>query len=98
MHVLLCKVVVRIIDLKIMEQKGQPKSTEMIPIFFFTLIIQLCINKTKDVLHTNCIALCKTSNMGQHYTIRWLHEKGTFINRIGHTKHMYGHMTLTPRY
>ena len=58
----------------------------MIPIFFLTFIIQLYTNKVKDVLHTNCIALQITPNMGQHYTITWLHEKGTFRNRIGHSR------------
>ena len=58
--------------------KGQQELIEMIPIVFLTLIIQLCINRTKDVLHTNCIALRMIPNMSQHYTMQWLHEKGTF--------------------
>ena len=59
---------------------------EMIPIFSLTLMIQLCTNRTKDVLHTNCITLRMTPNMGQNYITTWLHEKWTFRNRIGHNK------------
>ena len=81
---MLSMVVVRIVDLRIKEWKGQQKLMKVIPIIFLTIIIQLCMNKNKDVLHTNCIALCMTPNMGQHCTITWLHEKGTFRNKIGH--------------
>ena len=72
----------------------------MLPIFFLTLIIQLCTNKIKDPLRTNCIALRMTpTKHGPRYTMTWLHEKETFGNKIGHSKiYMYGHMTLIPRY
>ena len=58
-------IVVKTIDLRIKAQKGQQKSIEMIPIFFLILVIQLCINKTKDVLHTNCIASRMKPNIGR---------------------------------
>ena len=48
--------VVKIVDLRIKEWKGQQKLIEMIPKFFLTIIVQLCINKTKILLHTDCIA------------------------------------------
>ena len=57
-------VVVKTVDIRIKEWKGQQKVIEMIPILFLTLIIQLCTNRTKDVLHTNCIALRTKLNMG----------------------------------
>ena len=36
---------------------------EMIHMFFLTLIVQLCSNRTKNIFHTNCIALHMTPNM-----------------------------------
>ena len=32
-------------------------------IFFLTIIIQVCTTRTKNVLHTNCIALHMIPNM-----------------------------------
>jgi hypothetical protein len=40
------------------------KINEMIVIFFLTLNIQLCTNRTEDVLHTNYIALRMKLNIG----------------------------------
>ena len=57
-------VVVGIVDLRIKEWNGQQKLIEKIPNFFLTLIVQLCTNKTKDILHTNCVALPMKPNMG----------------------------------
>ena len=58
-------VAIRIVELKMKEWKGQQKLIEMIVInFSLTLINQLCTNRTKDVLHTNYIALRMTLNMG----------------------------------
>ena len=58
--------VVKIVDLRIKEWKGQQKLIEMIPIFFLTIIVPLCTNRTKNVLHTNCIALYMTPNMANN--------------------------------
>jgi hypothetical protein len=35
----------------------------MIPIFFLTIIVQVCANTTKNLLNTNCIALHVALNM-----------------------------------
>ena len=58
-------VVVIIVDLRFKIWKGQQKLIEMIPVFFLTLIVQLCTNRIKSVLHTNCIALHMTPNMAR---------------------------------
>ena len=57
---------VKIIDLRIKEWKGQQKLIEKIPISFLTIIVQLCTNRTTNVLHTNCIALHMTPNMANN--------------------------------
>ena len=60
-------VVAKTVDLRIKEWKGQQQLIEMTPIFFLTLVVQLCANKTKkNVLHTNCIALRMTTNMANN--------------------------------
>jgi hypothetical protein len=73
--------VVKIVDLRIKEWKGQQKSIEMIPqLSFHCVPIEL-----KIVLHTD-IALHMTPTHGQQHTIIWQHEKGMFSIRIGHKK------------
>ena len=39
---------------------------QMIPLFFLTIIVQVCTNRTKNILHTNCIALSMTPNMANN--------------------------------
>ena len=56
-------VVVITVDLRIKEWKGQQKLIEIFSIVFLTVVVQLCTNRTKSVLHTNCIALHMTLNM-----------------------------------
>ena len=46
--------------------KGQQESIEMIPIFFLTIIVQVCTNRTKNVLNTNCIALHVAPNVANN--------------------------------
>ena len=47
----------------IKEWKGQQKLIKTIPIPFLIIIIQVCTNRTKNVLNTNCIALHVPPNM-----------------------------------
>ena len=87
-----------IVDLQIKEWIGQQKLFEMIPVFFLTLIVQLCTNRTKDVLHTNCIALCMKPNMGHGIQQHGYMKNKRLEIELDIIKYMYGHMTLTLRY
>jgi hypothetical protein len=60
------KGVVQIVHLTVKEWKGQPKLIETIPIFFLTIIVQVCTNKTKNVMNTNCISLHVAPNMANN--------------------------------
>jgi hypothetical protein len=86
--------VVKIVDIRIKEWKGQQKFIEMIPNFLFPLYT----DKTKKWYCMPFVWPTYDTKHGQQYTMKWQHEKGTFSIRIGHKKNMYEHMTLTPRY
>ena len=78
-------VVAKTVDLRIKEWKGQQQLIEMTPIFFLTLVVQLCANKTKK----KCIAyqlysFTYDNKHGQQYTITGQQENGTFRIKIGH--------------
>ena len=90
--------VVKIVDLKIKELKEQQKLIEMIPICFLTIIVQLCTNKTKNVLHTNCIALHMTPNMANNTQQHGNIKKERLILESDLKNYVYGHMTLTSRW
>ena len=90
--------VVKIVDLRIKEWKGQQKLIEMIPIFFLTIIVQVCTNRTKNVLNTNCIALHVAPNMANNTQNHGYMKKERLVLELDIKKYMYGHMTLTPRY
>ena len=88
--------VVKIVDLRINEWKGQQKSIKMIPIFSLTIIVPLCTNKTKECIAYQLYSFTYDSKHGQQYTIKWHHEKGTFSIRIGHQKiYVWTHDTYT---
>ena len=70
----------------------------MIPIFFLTLIIQVCTNRTKNVLHTYCIALHMTPNMANITQLHGYMKKERLELELDILKYVYGPMTLTPRY
>ena len=80
--------VVKIVDLRIKEWKGQQKLIGMIPIFSLTLIIPLCTNRIKKCIAYQLYSFIYDTKHGQLYTITWQHEKGMFGIRIGH-KHIY---------
>ena len=90
--------VVLIVHLRIKERKGQQELIEMIPIFFLTIIVQVCTNGTKNVLHTNCIALHMTPNMANNTQKYGYMKKERLVLELDIIKYMYGHMTLIPRY
>ena len=79
-------VVVTHVDLRIKEWKGQPKIIEPIPISFLTLIVQLCTDRTKNILQTSCISLHMTPNMANITQLHGYMKKGTLRIRIGHNK------------
>ena len=88
--------VVKIVDLRIKEWKGQQKLIEMIPIFFLTIIVPLCTNRTKKCIAYQLYSFTYDTKHGQHYTIKWQHEKGTFSIRIGHKNlYVWTHDTYT---
>ena len=91
-------IVVIIVDLRIKEWKEQQKLIEMIPIIFLTLSIQLGIIRIKDVLHTNCIGLRMTPNIGHITQLHGCMKKKHLEIKLDITKCMHGHMTLAPRY
>ena len=68
------------------------------PYFFLTIIVQVCTNRTKNVLHTNCIALHVAPNMANNTQNHGYMKKDRLALELDITKYMYGHMTLTPRY
>jgi hypothetical protein len=57
---------IKIVHLRIKRGKGQQKLIKTIPIFFLTIIVQVCTNRTKNVLNTNCIALHVAPNMANN--------------------------------
>ena len=88
--------VVKIIDLRIKEWKKQQKLIEMIPIFFLTIIVPLCTNRTKKCIAYQLYSFTYDTKHGQQYTIKWQHEKWTFSIRIGHKKiYVWTHDTYT---
>ena len=70
----------------------------MIPILFLTIIVQVYTNITKNVLHTNCIALHMTPNMANNTQKHGYMKKERLVLELDIIKYMYGHMTLIPRY
>ena len=88
--------VVKIVNLRIKEWKGQQKSIEMIPIFFLTIIIQVCTNRTKKCIAYQFYRFTFDTKHGQQYTKTWLHEKTTFGMKIRHNKiYVWKHDTYT---
>ena len=81
--------VVKIVDLRIKEWKGQQKLIEMIPICFLTIIVQLCINKTNNVLHTNYIALHITPNMANNTQWHGYMKKERSILKLDNKKYIF---------
>ena len=64
--------------------------------FLLTIIVQVCTNRIKNVMHTNCIALHITPNMANNTQKHGYMEKGTFSIRIGHNKiYVWTHDTYT---
>ena len=70
----------------------------MNPTFFFTTIIQVCTHRTKNVLHTNYIALHMTPNMANNTQKHGYMERERLVLELDIIKYMYRHMTLIPRY
>jgi len=76
--------------------KRTTKLIEIIPIFFLIIIVPLCTNKTKNCIAYQLYSFTYDTKHGQHYTIKWQHENGTFSIRIGHTKtYVWTHDTYT---
>ena len=70
----------------------------MIPIFFLTIIAQVCTNRTKNVFNTNCMALHVAPNVA-HITASHGHmKKERLVLEFYKNNYMNGHMTLIPRY
>jgi hypothetical protein len=78
--------------------KRTTKLIETIPIFFLTIIVQVCTNRTKNALHTNCTCLLVAPNMANNTQNHGYMKKDRLALELDITKYMYGHMTLTPRY
>jgi hypothetical protein len=89
---------VKIVHLRNKEWKEQQKLIETIPIFFLTITVQVCTNRTKNVLHTKCIALHVAPNMANSTQNHGYMKKERLMLELDIKKYMYGHMTLTPRY
>ena len=70
----------------------------MIPSFSLTIIIQVCTNRTKNVLHTNCIALHMTPNMANTIQKRGYMKKKRLVLELDIIKYMFRYMTILPRY
>ena len=70
----------------------------MIPMSFLTIIVQVCTNRTKNVLHTNCKALHMTPNMVSGTQKHGYMKKERLVLGLDIIKYMYGHMSLIPRY
>ena len=70
----------------------------MIPIFFLTIIVQVCTNKTKNVLNTNCTSLHVAPNVVHNIQNHGHMKKERLVLELGIKEYIYGHMTLTPRY
>jgi hypothetical protein len=69
---------------------------ETILIFFLTIIVQVCTNRIKNVLHTNCIALHVAPNMTNNTQNHGRMKKERLVLESDIKIYMYGHMTLTP--
>ena len=67
-------------------------------IFFLTIIVQVCTNRTNNVLHTNHIALHMTPNMVKNTQKHGYMKKECLVLELDIIKYMSGHMTLIPRY
>ena len=78
--------------------KRTTKIIETIPIFFLTIIVQVCTNRTKNVLNTNCIALHVAPNMANNTQNHGYMKKECLVLELDIKSYMYGHMTLTPRH
>jgi hypothetical protein len=74
--------VVKIVDLRIKEWKGQHKLIKMIPIFFLMIIIPLCTNRSKKYIAYQLYSFTYGTKHDQHDTINWQHEKISFCIRI----------------
>ena len=85
---------VKIVDLRSKEWKGQQKWIEMIPIPFLTIIVQVCTNRIKIILRTNCIALHMTPNMTNNTQKHGYMKREHLLLELDIIKYMYGHMTL----
>ena len=81
--------VVRIVDLRIKEWKGQQELIKMIPIFVLTIIIPLCTNITKKCIAYQLYSFTYDAKHDQQYTITRQHDKWTFSIKIGHKKYIY---------
>jgi hypothetical protein len=68
------------------------------PIFFHTIIVQVCTDRTKNILNTNCIALHVAPNMANNTQNHGYMKNERLVLELDIKKYMYGHMTLTPRY
>jgi hypothetical protein len=80
---------VKIVHLRIKEWKGQQKLIVKITIFFLTIIVQMCTNKTKNVLHTNCIALHVAPNMANNTQNHGYMKKERLVLKLDSKKYMY---------
>jgi hypothetical protein len=89
---------VKIVHLRTKECEGQQKLIETIPIFFLTIIVQVNTNRTKNVLHTNCMALHVAPNKANNTQNHGYMKKERLVLELDIKKYMYGHMTLTTRY
>ena len=67
----------------------------MIPLFFLTIIIQVCTNRTTNILHTNCIALNMTPNMANNTQKHAYMKKERVVFELDIIKYMYGHNTFS---
>ena len=78
--------------------KRKQKLIEMITIFFLTIIVRVCTNRTKNVLHTNCTILHMTPNMANSTHKHGYMKRERLVLELDIIKYMYGHMTLILRY